>query len=102
MQVIHLPAPGQFFFYGLGHDGLVVLHHIGLNGLALHRRLLDGAHVPDAAHGHIQGAGNRGRRQGKHVHPDERPLELFLVLDPKALFFVDDYQPKIVEFYVVG
>ena len=34
--------------------------------------------------------------------PMNAPLSFSLVLDPKALFFVNNYQPKIVEFYVVG
>ena len=102
VQVIHLPAAGQLLFHGLGQDHVVVLQHKGLHGLALNGRLLDGGKVPDAAHGHVQGAGDGGGRQGEHVHPDEVLLELFLVLDAEALFLVDDHKAQVVELHVLG
>ncbi len=46
---------------------------------------------------HLQGARDRGRGHGQHVHVGAHLLELFLVLDAEALFLVDDHQPQVLE-----
>ena len=102
VQVVHLPAPGKLFLHGFGKDNVVVFQHKSLHRLPLDGRLLDGGKIPDAAHGHVQGAGDGGSRQGEHIHPDEVLLQLFLVLHAKALFLVDDDKTEVVELYVLG
>ena len=102
VQVVHLPAPGKFFLHGFGKDDIVIFQHKGLHRLALDGRLLDGGKIPDAAHCHVQCAGDGGSRQGEHIHPDEVLLQLFLVLHAKALFLVDDDKTEVVELYVLG
>ena len=62
VQVVHLAAARQLLFHGLGKDHVVVLQHERFHRLALDGRLLDGGKIADAAHGHVQGAGDgRGR-----------------------------------------
>ena len=100
VQVVHLPAPGKLFLHGFGKDDIVIFQHKGLHRLALDGRLLDGGKIPDAAHCHVQGAGDGGSRQGEHIHPDEVLLQLFLVLYAEALFLVDDDKTEVVELYV--
>ena len=102
VQVVHLPAPGKLLLHGLGKDDVVVFQHKGLHGLPLDGRLFDGGKVPDAAHGHVQGAGDGSGRQGEHVHPDEVLLELFLVFDTEALLLVDDDKAEVMELHVLG
>ena len=102
VQVVDLPAARKLFLHGFGQDDVVVFEDEGLHGLALDGRLLDGGQVPDAAHGHVQGAGDGGGRQGQHVHPDEVLLELFLVLDAEPLLLVDDDKAQVVEADVFG
>ena len=102
VQVVDLPAPGQFLADGLSHDAGVVFQHIGLDGLALEGGLLDHRHIPDAGQRHVQRAGDRGGREGQHIHPHEVFLELFLVFDPEALFLVDDEQAQVLELHIVG
>ena len=100
VQVVHLPAPGKLLLHGFGQNNIVVFQHKGFHRLPLDGRLLDGGKIPDAAHCHVQCAGNGGGRQGEHIHPDEVFLQLFLVLYAKALFLVDDDKAEVVELYV--
>ena len=100
VQVVHLPAPGKLLLHGFGQNNIVIFQHKGLHRLALDGRLLDGGKIPDAAHCHVQCAGNGGGRQGEHVHPDEVFLQLFLVLHAEALFLVDDDKAEVVELHV--
>ena len=71
VQIVYLPSPCQLLADGLRDDALVIFQHIGLHRAALHRRLLDEGHVPDAGQRHIQGTGNGRGGQGEHIHPDE-------------------------------
>lgn len=78
-----------------------MLQHIGLHRLAVHGRLLQGGHVPDAGEGHIQRPGDGGGGEGEHVHLLGQLLELLLVLDAEALLLVDDQQAQILKFHVL-
>ena len=71
VQVVDLTAAGQLLLHGFGEDDVVVLQNERLHRLPLNGRLLDGGQVPDAAHGHVQGAGDGGGREGQHIHDDE-------------------------------
>ena len=102
VEPIHLPAAAQFPAHRVGEDPLVVLEHVRLHGMAVLGRLLEHAHVADAAHRHVQRA--RDRRRGKRQHIDifAQRLELFLLRDAEALLFVDDYEPQIAKLHVVA
>ena len=101
VQIIGLAAARQLFFERLGKDHGIVFQHIGFNGLALKGRLLNGAHIANAAHGHVERAGNGGGRKGEHIHPDKGLFQLFLVLHAKALLFVNDHKAQIFKLYIV-
>ena len=102
VQIVHLTAPGQLLLHGFGKDDIVVLQHKGLHGLALDGRLLDGGQVADAAHGHVQGAGNGRGREGQHIHADEVFLQLLLVLHAEPLLLIDDDKAQVVETHILG
>ena len=79
-----------------------MLQHIGLYRPAVHGGLLDDGHVPDAAHGHVQGAGNGGGGQGEHIHIGGQLLEPFLLRHAEALLLVHDHQPQVPEGHILG
>ena len=97
VQVKYLPAPPQLLSYRLGDDMVVIFQHIGLHRVAVLRRLVDDRHIPDAAHRHIQGAGDGGGGKGKDIHAALHLLEFFLLLDPEPLLLIDDAEPQIPE-----
>ena len=101
VQVEHLPAPPQLPLDCLRDHAPVVLDHIGLHRVAVLRRLLDDAHVPDAAHRHIEGARDGGRRKGQHVDGGAHLLEFFLMPHAEPLLLVDDAETEILELDVV-
>ena len=80
---------------------VVVFHDVGLHRAALYRRLLNGAHVAQAAHGHAQCARNGRGRKRQHIHAQKRLFQLFLVLYAKALFFVHNDKAKVFEFHIL-
>ena len=102
LQIEYLSAAAHFPPHSFQKNAVVVLHHVGLYGRAQSGGLLQHAHVHDAAHGHIQGAGNRCSRQGQHVHVGGNLLQLFLLLHAESLFLVHDDQPQIGEGHVLG
>ena len=79
-----------------------MLKHIGLHRPPVLGRLLDDRHVPDAAHGHVQRAGDRGGRQGQHVHVGGYFLDPLLLRHAEPLLLVHDEQPEILEFHILG
>ena len=69
--------------------------------MAVLRRLLDDAHVADAAHRHVEGARDGGRRKGQHVDGGAHLLEFLLVPHAEPLFLVDDAEAEVLELDVV-
>src|SRR3989442_8932614 len=49
----------------------------------------------------MQGAWDRGGREGQHVDASAQLFELFLVLNPESLLLVDDYKPELGEPHVL-
>ena len=68
VDVVHLSAAGELPADGLADHLVVVLHDVGLDGQAVHRRLLQNAHIPDAHQAHVECPGNGGGRQRQNVH----------------------------------
>ena len=64
VEIVDLAAARQLPADGVVQDRLVLLQDEGLDRVAVHRRLLDGGHIPDAGEGHIQRARDRGGGQG--------------------------------------
>ena len=90
VEVIDLPAPLNFPADGIVNDGLAVLHHEGLHGIAVGGGLLDGGHVPDAGQRHVQRPGNGSGGEGQYVHSLGNFLQAFLMADAEALLLVHD------------
>lgn len=64
---IGLPPSFPFPEDGVLYNGVIVFRHIGLDGVSVGGRGGNGNHVPHPCKAHVQGAGNRGGRQGEHV-----------------------------------
>ena len=60
----------------------------------------DNTHVPDAGQGHVQRSGDRCRAQRQHVNLGPQLFETFFVNNAEPVLFVDDDQPKVLEFHV--
>ena len=102
IDIVHLPVSGKLPDDGLPHHFLVVLAHKGLDGLAVPRRFLQHAHVPDADQRHVQGAGDGRGGQRQHVHVLLQLLDLFLVRHAEALLLVDDQKAQILKLNIRG
>ncbi len=69
--------------------------------MAILRGFLDGGHIADAAHCHIEGSRNGGRGKGEHVHGGFKLLEALLVRHAEALFLVDYAKTKVFELHIL-
>ena len=92
----------QFALDRLLHQHVVVLGQHGMDRLALFGRRVDRAHVANAAQAHVQRARDRRGAQRQHVHLGAQLLELLLLRHAKALLFVDDQQPQVLEFHILA
>ena len=101
-QVEHLSAACHLPRDGIPDDVVPVFQHIGLNGIAFQRRILDGADFPDAGQRHVERARNRGGGQGQQVHVRISLLDGLLVFHAETLFLVDDQQAEILELHGFG
>ena len=99
VEIVDLTTAGQFLPHGVFNDAPVMLQHIGLHRLTVGGRLLKGAHVPQAGEGHVQRAGDRGSRQGQHIHLTAHFLQPLLVGHAEALLLIDDQQAQILELH---
>ena len=71
-----------------GHLLILVRTHIGQDRVTVLRWGQNRRHFTDARHGHLQGARNRGRGHGEHVHAGLQRLDVLLVLHAKALLLI--------------
>ena len=97
VQIVHLSAPTNFTPDGVHEHRPVVLQHIGLHRLPILGRLVDNGHIPQTGQRHVQRSGDRGGREGQHIHLLGQFLQPLLVGDPKPLFLVNDQQAQILE-----
>ena len=102
VEVIDLPAALDLAADGVGHDAPVMLQDKGLHRQSVLRRLVDGGHVADAGHGHVERAGDGRRGEGQHVHALTQFLDMLLVGDAEALLLVHDEKPQVFEFHVLA
>ena len=101
VQVKNLTASAHLAADSLVNHRVVVLEHVGLDRLTVHRRFLDNAHVAKSAHRHVERARDRGRRERKHVDVLDKLLEPLLLSNAEALFLVDDCKPQVAELNVL-
>ena len=75
---------------------LVVEPHVGLDGVPVARRRLDDRDVAHAGERHLQGAGDRGGRQGQHVDLQLQLAQRLLLGHAETLLLVDDDQAQVL------
>ena len=97
IHIINLAAPGQLPDNGLPYHLLIILTYKRLDRQPVVGRLLQHAHIPDAHQRHMEGSGDRRRRQRQHIHIVLDFLDFFLVGHPETLFLIDDQKPQILE-----
>ena len=97
MHIEDLAAAQQFPLDGLPNQAAALFPYEGPNGQAAGRRRGDDRQIANAAHGHVQGAGDGrgGQRQHIHLRP-QRPQPLLLA-NAEAMLLVDDDQPQVCE-----
>ena len=98
LHIKYAPAPLQFAGDGGKEQIGIVFQNIGSNGLAVGGGIFDDGKIPNPRKGHIEGAGDGGGAHGEHVDPYRKFLDLFFMLDAKALLFIDDEQAQLFEF----
>ena len=101
VDIIDLSLPGQFPDDRLSDKLLIVLHDEGLDRHAVPRGLFQNAHIPDPHHTHVEGAGDRCRRQGQDIHILLHLFDLFLVGHAEALLLIDHEQSQIFECHIL-
>src|SRR5579875_4161037 len=97
MDEEHLTAAVEFAQDDLADEAIVEIGDVGMNRLAVHRRGLDDGQVANPQHRHVQGARNRRAGHRQHVNQLAEFLDLLLVGDAEAMFFVDYQQPQALE-----
>ena len=98
VQIINLPAPAKLPPDGVGDDAVVVLEDIGLDGPAVLGCFLDDRHVPDAAPGHIQGAGDGGGGEGEDIDVGANSLIRSFCATPNRCSSSTMNRPRSVNF----
>ena len=101
IHIVHLSAPGQLPVDGLPHHLVIIFHYIGLDRHPVHRRLLQNAHISDPDQAHMEGSGNRRRRQRQNVHVLLHLLDLFLMGHAEPLLLVDDQESQALKFHIL-
>ena len=101
MQVVDLPAAPQLLLDRLCQNPHVVLHYIGLHGVAILWSLFQHRHIADAGHCHIERAGDRGSGEGEHVNGREQFFQMLLLRHTESLFLINDHKAQIFEFDIL-
>ena len=89
-----LAAAVMFPQQRLADDQLVKRQDEGAHRQTVDRRRGDNAQIPQAGHGHLQGARNRGRGERQHMRLRAQLFEALLVGHPEMLLLVDDDQAQ--------
>ena len=97
---VGLAAPFLFPEDSVFHDEIIVLRHIGLDGMAVRRRGGDGDHVPYAGKAHVEGPGNRSGGQGEHIDAGGPGFPFFLLHYAEALFFIHHKKPQFLTLHL--
>ncbi len=92
-----LPAAADLFLDGPPDHLGVEARDGGANAQPILGRGLDGRHIPDPQHRHVEGPGNRGGGEREHVDFGAELFQPLLGAHPKALLFVHDEEPQVAE-----
>ena len=101
VHIVDLTSPRELADNGLPYHLLVIFHDVGLDRLALSRRLLEKTHVADSHETHVERARDRRRRQCQHVDILPHLLDLFLVGHAEALLLIHNQQSQLVEMNIL-
>jgi hypothetical protein len=101
VQVVNLAAAQQLTQQGFLDRAFVLFHHEGAHRQPARRWRGDDRQVAHARHRHVQRARNRRGGEGQDVDFTAQGLELFLLTDTEAVFFVDDHQAKVLDLHIV-
>ena len=101
VQEKNLSAAREFAVDGVADGALVELRDDRLDGQAVVRRRLDGAHVARAGEREVKRARNRRGAQRQHVHERAETFEFFLVQHAEALLLVNHDEAEVFENNVV-
>ena len=102
VQPKNLPAAAQLRAHRLRQKLRIIFRHIALHGHAVARGLLQNAHIADTRHGHMQRAGNRGRRQCQNVNAARHGFQFFLLRNAEALLLIHNHKPEIVKHHIAA
>ena len=94
---IHLSAAGDLLEYRLTDESVGIFGYIGLHRITRFGRSIYNAHIPNAAHAHMERAryGRGGERQ--HIDTAFQLLDLLLMVHSETLFLINDKKPEVVE-----
>ena len=92
-----LPAPVALAQQRLADEQRIERRDEGAHREAVHRRRRDQRQLAHAGERQLQGARDRRRRQGQHVHLGAQLLQALLVADAEMLLLVDDDEAEILE-----
>ena len=102
VDIIHLPAAGEFSLDGLPHHLVIVFHHISLDRHTVLWSLLQHAHIPDPDQAHMQGSRDRSGSQCQDVDIFSQFFDLLLMRYSEPLLLVNDQQPQVLEAHVLS
>ncbi len=100
VQEESLPLAGDLALDRARDQLLVVGADVGAHRAPALRRRLDHRDVAQAGEAHLQGAGDRRRRQREHVDLELELAQELLLLDPEALLLVDDHEAEVLRAHV--
>ena len=102
VYIVHLSLTGNLTLNSLSYHLVIIFHHIGLDRHSFLRRFLQHTHIADSDQAHMKRSRNRSRRQRQYIHIFLQLFDLFLMLYPEPLLFVNDQEPQILKFHIIA
>ena len=101
MNEKYLPAPAQFAQYSFTDQLFGKTGDYCFYRQTVHRRGVDNREVTDSHHRHIERTRNGRGGKGHDINNGPERFEPFFILDPEALFLIDDHQAEILERHIL-
>ena len=102
IDIINLSAPLHLALDRLADGFFIIFHDKGLNRQAVHRCLLQKAHITNADQAHMQGSRNGRSSKRKNINIGFHLLDLFLMGNAKSLLLVNDQKTQILILNFLG